>query len=81
MAELVEVDTAANAGADDLVSNHMRNWMECVRSRKETNAPVEAGYYHSITNIMTNAAARTGYKATFNEATQEVMVNGKAFEY
>lgn len=81
LAELVKVDAAANAGADDLVSNHMRNWMECIRSRKETNAPVEAGYYHSIANIMTNAAARTGYKATFNEATQEVMVNGKAFEY
>lgn len=81
LAELVKVDAAANAGADDLVSNHMRNWMECIRSRKQTNAPVEAGYYHSIANIMTNAAARTGYKATFDEGTQEVMVNGKVFEY
>ncbi|RZK21371.1 MAG: Gfo/Idh/MocA family oxidoreductase [Pedobacter sp.] len=81
LAELVKVDAAANAGADDLVSNHMRNWMECIRSRKQTNAPVEAGYYHSIANIMTNAAARTGYKATFDEDTQEVMVNGKVFEY
>jgi glucose-6-phosphate dehydrogenase assembly protein OpcA len=81
LAELVKVDAAADAGADDLVSNHMRNWMECIRSRKETNAPVEAGYYHSIANIMTNASVRTGYKATFDEATQEVMVNGKAFKY
>jgi hypothetical protein len=55
--------------------------MECIRSRKETNAPVEAGYYHSIANIMTTAASRTGYKATFDEATQEVMVNGKPFKY
>jgi hypothetical protein len=30
---------------------------------------------------MTNAAARTGFKATFDEATQEVMVNGKVFKY
>lgn len=81
LSELVKVDSAADAGADDLVSNHMRNWMECVRSRKETHAPVEAGYYHSIANIMTNASVRTGYKATFNETTQEVMVNGQAFEY
>lgn len=81
LSELVKVDSAANAGADDLVTNHMRNWMECIRSRKETHAPVEAGYYHSIANIMTNASVRTGYKATFNEKTQEVMVNGKAFEY
>ena len=81
LAELVKVESAADAGADHLMTNHMHNWMECVRSRKETHAPVEVGYYHSIANIMTNAAARTGHKATFNEATQEVMVNGKAFEY
>jgi predicted dehydrogenase len=81
LSELIKVDAAANAGADDLVTNHMRNWMDCIRSRKQTNAPVEAGYYHSIANIMTNAAVRTGYKATFDEATQEVMVNGKIFKY
>jgi hypothetical protein len=47
----------------------MRNWMECVRSRKQPNVPVEAGYYHSIANIMTNAAVRTGFKATFDAET------------
>jgi predicted dehydrogenase len=76
-----KVVAAANTGVDNLTSNHMRNWMECVRSRKQPNAPVEAGYSHSIANIMTNAAVRTGYKATFDEATQEVMVNGKVFKY
>jgi len=76
-----KVVASANTGADALTSNHMRNWMECIRSRKQTNAPVEAGYYHSIATIMTNAAVRTGSKATFDEATQEVMVDGKAFRY
>ncbi|MBC8034585.1 MAG: gfo/Idh/MocA family oxidoreductase, partial [Chitinophagaceae bacterium] len=75
------VVASANTGADNLTSGHMRNWMECIRSRKQPNAPVEAGYYHSIANIMTNASVRTGYKATFDEARQEVMVNGKAFKY
>ena len=28
-----------------------------------------------------NAAVRTGAKATFDEKTQEVMVNGKIFKY
>jgi hypothetical protein len=55
--------------------------MECVRSRKTPNAPVEAGYSHSIANIMTTAASRTGMKATFDEKTQEVMVGGKPFKY
>jgi predicted dehydrogenase len=76
-----KVVASANTGGDKLTSNHIRNWMECVRSRKEPNAPVEAGYYHSIANIMTTAASHSGMKATFDEKTQEVMVNGKVFKF
>ena len=75
------VVASANTGGDRLTSNHVRNWMECVRSRKQPNAPVEAGYSHSIACMMTTAAAHTGLKATFDEKTQEVMVGGKAFKY
>ena len=74
------VVASANTGGDLLTSNHVRNWMECVRSRQQPNAPVEAGYSHSIANIMTTAAAHTGLKATFDEKTQEVMVGGKVFK-
>jgi predicted dehydrogenase len=77
----VKAVASANTGGDTLTSNHVRNWMECIRSRKQPNAPVEAGYYHSIANIMTTAAARTGFKATFNEKMQEVMAGGKVFRY
>jgi predicted dehydrogenase len=76
-----KVVTSANTGGDSLTSNHIRNWMECVRSRKQPNAPVEAGYAHAIAVIMANAAAHTGAKVTFDEATQEVMANGKPFKY
>jgi predicted dehydrogenase len=72
---------SANTGGDILTSNHVRNWMECVRSRKQPHAPVEVGYNHSIANIMTNAAVHTGAKVTFDEKTQEVMANGKVFKY
>jgi len=74
-----KVETAANTGADYLTTAHMRNWMECVRSRNQPNAPVQAGYAHAIACIMTNAAVRTGSKATFDEAKQEVMTDGKVF--
>jgi predicted dehydrogenase len=80
-ADVPKAVASANTGADPLSSAHMRNFMECVRSRKEPNAPVEAGYYHSIANIMTNAAVHTGGKATFDEVRQEVVVNGKVFKY
>jgi predicted dehydrogenase len=81
VSEKVEVVASANTGGDALTSAHMRNWMECVRSRKQPNAPVEAGYNHSIACIMTNAAVRTGQKATFDEKTQQVMAGGKVFKY
>lgn len=81
---LVDTDkvvSSANTGGDKLTSNHIRNWMECVRSRKQPNCPVEGGYSHSIATIMANAAVHTGFKATFDEQTQEVMVDGKVFKY
>lgn len=77
----VQVVTSADTGADDMTTLHMLNWMECVRSRKTPNAPVEAGYNHSIANIMTTAALRTGQFVTFNEKTQEVMAGDKVFKY
>lgn len=79
--QAVQTVASANTGGDLSTSSHIRNWMECVRSRKEPNAPVEAGYYHSIASIMTTAAARTGKKATFNADKQEVMVENKVFKY
>jgi len=80
--ELAEkVVASANTGGDKLTSNHMRNWMECIRSRKQPNAPVEAGYMHSVATIMSNASVRTGTKATFDTKTQEVMAGGKVFKY
>lgn len=77
----IKVAAGANTGGDVLTSAHVRNWMECIRSRQQPNAPVEAGYQHSIATIMTNAACRTGQKVTFDEVHQEVMVNGKPFKY
>lgn len=71
---------SANTGGDKLTSNHVRNWMECIRSRKQPNAPVEAGYSHSIATIMTNAAVISGEKVFFNDAKQEIMVGSKPFK-
>lgn len=74
------VVTAANTGSDVLTFNHVKNWMECVRSRKQPNAPVEAGYQHSIANIMATAAWRTGMRVTFDPVKQEVMTGKKPFK-
>ncbi|MEZ5039476.1 MAG: Gfo/Idh/MocA family oxidoreductase [Saprospiraceae bacterium] len=77
----VQVVTAADTGADDMTSMHMLNWMECVRSRETPNAPVEVGYNHSIANIMTTAALRTGQFVTFDEQKQNVLAGDKVFKF
>ena len=64
-----------------MTTAHMRNWMECIRNRQQPNADVNAGYHHSIANIMVTAALHTGEKATFDEQSQEVLAGGKIFKF
>ncbi|RDC65371.1 Gfo/Idh/MocA family protein [Adhaeribacter pallidiroseus] len=70
-----KMETAANTGGDPMTSLHMRNWMECVRSRKTPNASVRAGYNHSVANQMTYAALTTGKKITFDDTKQDLIVS------
>ncbi|MEX2601750.1 MAG: Gfo/Idh/MocA family oxidoreductase [Balneolaceae bacterium] len=81
LSDAAAAQTGADTGADDMTSNHMRNWMECIRSREEANASAYAGYTHSIANIMTTAAMRTGEYVTFDTERQEVLAGGKIFKY
>ena len=69
---------AANTGADDATVGNVRNWLECIRSRKTPNAHIEAGYSHSVALCMTIAAIQTGQRITFDDAKQEVIVGGKS---
>jgi hypothetical protein len=62
-----------------MTSLHMRNWLESIRSGRQPNAPLEAGYYHSVSTIMTTAALRTGKTATFDDRRQEVLAGGEVF--
>ncbi|RIV26959.1 gfo/Idh/MocA family oxidoreductase [Fibrisoma montanum] len=75
LGEAARVETSANTGADPMTSLHMRNWMECVRSRKEPNAPAKAGFNHSIANIMATMALHTGKRVTWDSTKQDVVVS------
>lgn len=73
LSNTAKIETAANTGGDPMTSLHMRNWMECVLNRKTPNASVEAGYNHSVANIMARTAMETGKKVTFDDVKQEVV--------
>ncbi len=75
IAEAGGVETSANTGTDDATSAHMRNWMECVRSRKTPNADIHAGYNHSVALCMTIAAMHTGKRVTFDDQKQDVVIS------
>jgi len=57
-------------GAHD--EQHMQNWLECLRTRNQPNAPIEAGYAHSIAGIMCYGAWKTGQRQYFNQETRKV---------
>jgi predicted dehydrogenase len=69
-----KIATGADTGGDPDTSANMRNWMECVRSRKTPNASIEAGYSHSVALCMTIAAIQTGRRVTFDDAKEEVVI-------
>jgi predicted dehydrogenase len=82
MDKVEKMDTdAAPAHGDPQTAANMRNWMECVRSRKTPNASIRAGYSHSIALCMNVAAIQTGEKVTFDDKTQQVIVGGKPYAH
>jgi hypothetical protein len=75
LSEILKVETSANTGADPMTSMHMRNFMECVRSRKTPNAPAKVGYNHSIATQMTTYALHTGKRVTFDDTKQDIVLS------
>lgn len=70
-----KMETSANTGGDPMTSLHMRNWMDCVRSRKEPNAPARVGFNHSVANIMATTALHTGKRVTWDAMKQDMVVS------
>ncbi|MBI5086614.1 MAG: Gfo/Idh/MocA family oxidoreductase [Acidobacteria bacterium] len=52
--------------------DHIRNFLECVRSRKEPNAPVEAGLGTAIVLCMTLDSLRQGRRLRWNASARRV---------
>jgi predicted dehydrogenase len=48
--------------------DHMKNWVECIRSRATPNAPAEIGYRSAIAVHMANLSYRSNKRITLEEA-------------
>jgi hypothetical protein len=51
----------------------MKNWFECLRSRRQPNATVEHGFAHSVAVIMAARAERAGKKLYWDRATEQIV--------
>src|SRR5437660_3821773 len=74
LSDLAPAETAADTGADSSTTANVRNWMECVRSRKQPNADIEAGYNHAVALCMTVAAIHSGRKVMFDDTKRDIVM-------
>ena len=78
-AAAAQATTAGTAKTPDLVSSgdttdlHMRNFIDCVRSRKEPNCPFEIGFRSAIACQMAIASYRQGRTVKWDEKREEIV--------
>jgi len=53
-------------------THHMKNFLECVFSRRKPNADIEAGWSHAVACVMTARALWTGRRQVFDQAAAEI---------
>lgn len=56
----------------DSNSCHMRNWFECLRSRKQPNAHVDRGFSHSVAVIMAARSYQEGKRLYWDAANEQI---------
>jgi predicted dehydrogenase len=52
--------------------DHFQNWLQCLRTRQTPNAPIDAGYQHSVASIMAMRAFDTGRRQIYDPQTRDV---------
>lgn len=66
--EAVNRPGAAALKGEEPDTNHMQNWIDCMRSRKSPNAPAELGYRSAVACHMSNISYREKRRVTLEEA-------------
>lgn len=54
------------------IPDHMEDWLQCIRTRKTPNAPIAAGYQHSIASIMATLAMDSGRRQVYDAASRSI---------
>jgi predicted dehydrogenase len=65
-------------GIDDLTTEHMANWFECMRSRQQPHASVHAGFAHSVACTMAAQSYWLGRKVFWDAKTETITESAPA---
>lgn len=75
-------DNKRPAGAEDLTlpaaaeeRSHVGNWLDCLRSRAQPNAPIQAGYSHAVACCLAREAERTGRRMRYDAAVRRIVAD------
>lgn len=60
-------------GIDDMSTEHMANWVDCMRSRQQPVATVQDGFAQSVACMMATKAYWTGKKQYWDAKTEEIL--------
>ncbi|MHC4741827.1 MAG: Gfo/Idh/MocA family protein [Planctomycetota bacterium] len=52
--------------------DHYLDWLQCIRTRKTPNAPIEAGYQHAVACIMAVQSYDTGKRTVYDAEKREI---------
>ncbi|HEX7085836.1 MAG TPA: Gfo/Idh/MocA family oxidoreductase [Vicinamibacterales bacterium] len=52
---------------------HVRNWIECIQSRRTPNAPIDVGFAHAVACCLGREAERTGRRMRYDAATRTIV--------
>ena len=53
-------------------ADHFLDWLQCLRTRKNCNAPIEAGYRHCVPALMAVRAMDTGRRQVYDPQKREI---------
>ena len=73
LAALKAAKGADIVGVDDITVPHMQNFIDCVRSRKQPNCPLEIGFRSAIACQMAVASYRQGRTVRWDEKREDIV--------
>ncbi|OVE79729.1 hypothetical protein BVY01_01655, partial [bacterium I07] len=52
--------------------DHFLDWLQCLRNRKQPNAPIEAGFQHAVAVIMAMRSFDTGERTVYDQKKRKI---------